>query len=865
MSDIQIQAKATVYKKAATKKKLSPLALAKLLIGLKALMKRQLATNPGIELVVVLAEVAPAKYDVLRWTGATMSSVFLVTYDTLGPLGDGDTAILRYYDTGEPYLKGPGGGFANWAEAGIIFLGGCWNQSNQGPDQRSLGGFVLAANLGFLAPVYDWTFKTNIDPDVEEQSAWAWGMTRAAHTSEPADYRLDGSSGDIAEWIFYWPRRVNSDATCRPTIAGFAYNSNGNESWYQIWDEDVEDLLDYPPVMGATRQVMTAYNQLGRWAHLIPSPEADAPVLYSARRGGSQVKKRLVLAKPALSCSWADFLVPGSASVAERMIACLALPYADEVDYFGLSVLAWNQATLDLLEVFALTQADALAEYTFTPIPSGLPGSGPVPWFEDILPLFASSQSSTAIRRCNYSYKYGTGLLCNVGHTEYSSEYPDLLEDVAFLAEAEAYESLTSTPIFFPVISRWDLPGVIIDTAGNAGNNWDGLTYVQLPAAAPNTVRLTSIADAAAGNWPPITNAGGGESTDSDGFVWRCYLKPIQRLYAGDYSAQVTESVETWRSFEQVVEERTYEDESMGPVYEPGISAYYLEYADADRTLIATGTGTDEYGSYTFERYYDRSIRVSQGYFQARHAVYSLDQVLLWETVLAAVNVRTGEQFETDISQREILSHTTSQISPPPTGSQEVPIGQNVWKVISLPNIHRVLVLRDRREDALDGTPSPQLEIYDSTAGRADMPLLQTIPLGTQDLLAADVTGRPGWLDGDRLWDPYFEGGPRMKSFERLTETGEVAPHVMIAIWERKKFPASESGYRQAIYTTVDFSDPETPVVTTETNTSPAVSPGAEGNPEGESPLWEEWDTVVAAAGSLGWIRGHKLFETQLR
>lgn len=75
-------------------------------------LKRCKAALPYSELVVVTAEGSgKALYQVVHWNGGVSDDVFLITYDVLGPLRVGGTAIMRRYPNGEPYLKGPGSSY----------------------------------------------------------------------------------------------------------------------------------------------------------------------------------------------------------------------------------------------------------------------------------------------------------------------------------------------------------------------------------------------------------------------------------------------------------------------------------------------------------------------------------------------------------------------------------------------------------------------------------------------------------------------------------------------------------------------------------------------------------------------------------
>lgn len=85
----------------------------------------------------------------------------------------------------------------------------------------------------------------------------------------------------------------------------------------------------------------------------------------------------------------------------------------------------------------------------------------------------------------------------------------------------------------------------------------------------------------------------------------------------------------------------------------------------------------------------------------------------------------------------------------------------------------------------------------------------------------------------------------------------------MIGVWEKKLTNDGTDSAIRAVYHFLDFANPDSPTIVTETKESGPVPYNVYIDPPTNYPLAHEWDTVVAAGGSVAWVSETKLRETR--
>ncbi|ODT77051.1 hypothetical protein ABS71_02825 [bacterium SCN 62-11] len=667
-------------------------------------------------------------------------------------------------------------------------LYGAWNQSNRESYQNAAGSFV---------PSEQFNFFEELDLDFNYQFSLpffalnGWGLARAVHPpGEPGNvYRQAPSQ----EWVVAWTPAA-PDGKYNFAIAGYPYDAADADPGVN-WRCDFEVNLSQPVL--STQMLRVAkffYGQLGRWCNLIPNPEASTPTCYSARRRNDGESATSSLNKPAYGASYGSY----SRYDLSRRIRVgdlrlfLALPYVDASSFFAIDFFQQDVETGSLTLHSSLDLASLAGGLDLTPVAH--PRSQPICWHQNGVTVFSSlREADLRILYQALQYKPETGEIAGLHQEVYEiTDSPTVYEAISFKTEAEAtsYNGLYGD-VFEPFYTGGSPTGggvfshglwwmgdvAIAPDSSEDFQTLQDLTFVQLPAEEPNLQRFGTLAGQSAVHWPPLKNSGN-SAIDSDNREWRVILKPIQRLYGGQYSIETTVGlIPTWERYHQLWSETcgnigSYE--STGIFVKEDPSPYFV-----DNPLQVPAGSSEDCGDifdliwYTYRGLQDRKV-----------ATWKQKQTILWETWLQCTDLVSGRIEETNISQHftvEQGASLTRSGSTSVSAEQEgVPAADNVHQVISLPEIGRVLVLRDLHADDPDGTASPHLQIYDSSAGTTDMPLESTIPLGTQDLLS---TPKDGWNAGDREWDAYWKGPPRMKACLRAEPNGPLAPRVIVAVW----------------------------------------------------------------------------------
>jgi len=270
--------------------------LSSLLLRLNRLRAQTKSSLPVGEIVVVLEERSRGNYDVLRWNGARMDDVHLVTYDVYGPLFVEDVAILRYYydDPAQPYLKGPGAGLFLIEEEPVPdpYIYGLWAETQMSP-LKSGGGKIRATyeayypgyistvgapasqgapgTYGIIVDDPEIFFVTNSvvthcrGPLTLVGSNYVWTLRRN-QTVTPAQTG-SGSVPDFVGYAFYDP--TDKILTLIPNIPPSATPANGNRTLHSYWIDPDTDAFNKATstVTGYANQPLSGSSASGK--HLV--------------------------------------------------------------------------------------------------------------------------------------------------------------------------------------------------------------------------------------------------------------------------------------------------------------------------------------------------------------------------------------------------------------------------------------------------------------------------------------------------------------------------------------------------------------------------------------------------------------------
>lgn len=117
---------------------------------------------------------------------------------------------------------------------------------------------------------------------------------------------------------------------------------------------------------------------------------------------------------------------------------------------------------------------------------------------------------------------------------------------------------------------------------------------------------------------------------------------------------------------------------------------------------------------------------------------------------------------------------------------------------------------------------------------------------------------------GDRVWNPYRYGPPRMKGCISNIEGTDTATLVIMIHEEKKVNTAVSFKYDKVTYHRIELVDPEIPTVTTDVLTSPDPTALDTTMPLGGTmPLSAEFDSLLITNSKGAWIRKSKFYELQ--
>jgi len=336
-------------------------------------------------------------------------------------------------------------------------------------------------------------------------------------------------------------------------------------------------------------------------------------------------------------------------------------------------------------------------------------------------------------------------------------------------------------------------------------------------------------------------------------------MEPEQFLFGGDFTAYntgTTHDLYLW----------SYYDSCVGTTitgYTPFESPFPVSGAPSPPTVGSPQTlvtidgcspGVDRIQSWGF----DPGSPGQAGYWRYR---YTQKPGWAWRTKLYSYNKQTNVFTQTDVSQLISTSHSVVA----PTGETvtatqtNFPIGNNIWQIASFPDKGLVCLLRDLHADGPNNNPTPHLEIYRIFSG--SLAKVKTIRLGSysEKKTSDNLTTLPNWMSGDQEWNPYYFGRPRLKSCRQPDGT----PVILILVQENKKVDiATESGFKRAQYTLLEFTDPSDPTQAQDTQTSPDLGVGNSGDIPGVWPLIQDFDTMILTPGHVTWARDSRFRRT---
>lgn len=709
---------------------------------------------------------------------------------------------------------------------------GLWNQARCNSGQNPLGDFVLNSRWD-MQQHYSWHYPST---DTENHYFWGqfFGFARIRHEN-PEVGNIEGLP-PVEHYVLACPRYRVSESGVFDLLV---------KVWETATREPVWQVLLEVGLSGNVPGRDTAkfyYCQMGRWVNFIMDLNSSSPVVYSVK--GETLVESTTLSKSATNASFTEYL---DESGQPQLV--VVLPFLDssntDVEFLEQDLFTGSLAPLAVVPVdsFFGSSVDYTANRNVT---------GPIPWCQDQCFLFVSGKVSTDEIHWGWMGLRADGSRgLSQALEEQASASPPILEQVSFQSDALASGWRANDSYEF---GFWELAAATLESVSSgAYATWASRVPVQLPAPSPNRSRILGLSNVLASAWPPapLQNAGGGAIVDSSKILWSCVLVPEQRLYGGEFVVVETpEDIATWFIFVQYY----FAFDEGGFDYHDG---YWYAQADAGSDYTVTPF---EGGTVSFWRH---STYV--GMKPSKRGSWKLHMGHFWKTLLVGIDTESGARFETDISQRMDIPHSVSgghSGTVTYSGVQPgIEVPDNVWQILSFPESNCVAILRDLHKDEPQGSPSPHLEIYDSSGGYRAMPKLATVPLGSQELLTEELDSQR--KVGDRAWNAYALAPPGMKACRGQLENGPAHPQLLVAVWEQKEVTSSMSGFRRAVYHRVDLSNPASPVVSTLVNTSADVGAGQVTNPSGDYPLWGDWDSLILAGGKLSWLRFSKVYETK--
>lgn len=839
---------------------------------------------------------------------------------------------------------------------------GVWSQSNQESHQNVLGNWAADAKLTFSSTPDEFNIIT-VNNDTLDVASVAFGLARA----QQEEFNISGSPvlPAINHYLSAWPVRRNGTFLCDLRVGAYEIFTEGDLTRGDLaWSKTIVCGLDWPMSDVVRNLAKFFYGNVGRWVSFIPHPTVATPAMYSMKQDRTTVYPSVTtnLTKPAFGASVHNFIRNSS-----TLSLNLALPYTDASTpgtYPSIEILHQDDLSGEWTSAATVAVSGTVIGSEYTIIENGHSLSSPVAWWNDGFFTFASGVTSSgsacawAYLKIDYAGAQGVG--CN---QSFGAGAPGQMTEFFFDDEATdtgVYSSAgyDSSPHGGGVSPRWINPTATRGTDPSFAD-WDGVCPIQLPAETANTARFGTLSQHLHSVWP-LARKNSLNSVIDGNHAWFVILVPEQWEVGGHYTSTITmNAVETW--------EWSYQDYNLcipanslsngyvrvdshpGPPPGEGLStgsSPLTVTTDCINGPAVYPPGETRVGG----RRQEWTI-TNIGMKPEEVGEWVHDQIFIYKTLLVAMNLTTGSYFTTDITQKFTVGHNVSlgQEGGTPSTTQSrdnVNGNDNVWQWISLPDKQCLAVLRDRHADDPDKNPSPCIEIYDYSGGYTDMPVIATIPLGTQDLFVegsgdiltgeegisysesdsvggdqvtfvlpttpgVTITGivsvllnndegtpagytytapdqlvlddpliNPDYIQvtysieyeaplpsgsqyGDRIWDPYALGAPRMKATSKITEDGVSHPVIMAAVWETKKVDNTiQSEFRKAVYHKIDLEVPATPVETSYSITSadPGVGNGV-SNPAGNAPLWDDWDSLVIAGGTMSWIRDSKLRE----
>lgn len=814
-------------------------------------------------------------------------------------LHEGDQCLLGYRGQDikqKPFIKSiyrrPFGQQTTVTSNVIEILIGRWVQSNRSPEQSTLG-----------TRIQDPKYR------IGNGAASTWYVP---NTSSNGNYDDAAAPVGLA-WVYYDESPVIDRLSC-----GFPVRRYGDvyhdfaicmfdiATQSIVWKAEFEVGEDWPLGMSEANTAKFFYDQTYRWSHMIPYPQRDNPKMYSAYGAATKIVNELpkialganvvgpYLALPYMNDavrSYAHYYVDGFHAYWD--LTDISFRQADnfpDIHYPELKIYQQSQNSYTYEEVASYNFKDECGYDRAIPVPnkgfhytSSIRNNEPIacelfdpPAFQVFtsaiqgLNPFDTQQNARAWSYLNEFSRFAIGEepLPDKGSGHYfygkeckwliksfgidgssgsqvekvieATQTPKELPETFFDAEAQAQWLLDGNSGYYsrPYLGSawWDdlaiatplcySDSTLLSAVYEAQRpDYEYLTYapVLLPVSV-NSSRKYDVLDCfAETGWPNYSNALGGitvENGSSEGFAtsWFAVLEPVQTLYGGIVNNQGSQS------------SSLYAPERVGTVevYQTAPGVYNID-----------GIGT------------------SIGIKQHLKAWYVRNQATLWRTMLYGVAGGTIVS-ETDISQTfNNVSYSGDYGS---ALVNNVELGDNVWKIISFPESSLVAVLRDLHSDGFGFNPSPHLEIYDTSSNPAVK--MSSTALGTTDLLTVAIPALSAVI-GDRQWDPYWAGPPRMKA---CLDYAAGAPVLQIFISENKKVDVgTQSQFRRITYHSVVVTDPSAPTVTTDVYTS--ADPGVGNSPQepntGGAPMPEDFDTLILTHGKAYYTHDSKIYERQ--
>lgn len=834
--------------------------------------------------------------------GARLDSVSSITPSKL-TLVPGDIVEVCFYnrDRQLPYIKkfikrsqyiySPGGTV-------IVVLYGVWTQSNQEAGQLTRGYNMTPARYDITnndAVTFD--IPTTDDPGTLETGNKLFGLTWALH--EETD------TPNVDHFVIGFPvKRI-----AEPTLNDYAIGGWDSQTKANVWQANFEVGVAFPEPENTARTASFFYAQTDRWAVMIPKPFETTITVYSAK--SETLKSVSTISKPGVGASLTGvtMLLPYS-DISQRTTSPVhvvgldvaIVPYT--IDYYEYGAYThkfytksdptsrdpnkWEESgNYSLKNEFGYDRSVTIPTGSLVPVSSvySMPNE-PTPANKHVSDnaflifssgrngLTADSDNDVMVawgyrRGIDFSlnpisppfptettsdhWKYGktikwklTSVSANSSLSFYSKEFSvaddqRLLSDITFNTGAQTYFPLHYGGYSDYSVGSWlntdlklaeDHHHYFISDTVSSGPSFtvgfpDRSYYKEvvpllLPYKSQNNVRHTSLGAHFASNWPTnLENSTGGiiiEDRGNDSNIWLCVLEPYKIVYGG-----------------------------------------FITNVDLSTLDVAAdNVGTVEVFFDSGVGYNIDGIGTSEG-FKTRYQAYWVNREdYLWKTKIYRFDKDGNVLSSTDISQTiDGVSYSEDGIAASGT-VDSIELTDNVWKIISFPDQDVLAVLRDLHADDREGNPSPHVEIYKIST----MTKLSTIPIGTPDLLLADIPSSD-FLAGDREWDPYFYGPPRMKGAVATISGTDVA-FLSVLVQEQKKVEAGvDLDFQKAIWYEIELTDPGSPTVNTyEEISATPPGPGITSSIGGVGPLLHDFDSLLITRNRGVWARDSKVFES---